>query len=60
MGAVTPLAADRNILVASSGRPLDDVMAAAGRINLLVNNAGLGLLGGAEESSMARLTRCST
>jgi NAD(P)-dependent dehydrogenase (short-subunit alcohol dehydrogenase family) len=30
---------------------VDDVLAEAGRIDLLVNNAGVGLLGGAEESS---------
>lgn len=30
---------------------VDDVVSRAGRIDLLVNNAGIGLLGGAEESS---------
>lgn len=30
---------------------IDDVLKRAGRIDLLVNNAGIGLLGGAEESS---------
>jgi short-subunit dehydrogenase len=30
---------------------IDDVLSRAGRIDLLVNNAGIGLLGGAEESS---------
>ncbi len=32
-------------------RLVNEVMAKAGRIDLLVNNAGIGLLGGAEESS---------
>jgi short-subunit dehydrogenase len=33
---------------------VDDIVRRAGRIDLLVNNAGLGLLGGAEESSAAQ------
>jgi NAD(P)-dependent dehydrogenase (short-subunit alcohol dehydrogenase family) len=33
---------------------VDDVMARTGQIDLLVNNAGIGLLGGAEESSAAQ------
>ena len=33
---------------------IDDVFAKAGRIDLVVNNAGLGLLGAAEESSIAQ------
>ncbi|MFT2212513.1 oxidoreductase [Rhizobium giardinii] len=34
---------------------VDEVLRRAGRIDLLVNNAGLGLLGGAEESSVAQV-----
>jgi NAD(P)-dependent dehydrogenase (short-subunit alcohol dehydrogenase family) len=37
---------------ASVAKLVDEVLANAGRIDLLVNNAGTGLLGGAEESSM--------
>src|SRR4051812_20317344 len=33
---------------------VDDVVRRAGRIDLLVNNAGIGLLGGGEESSAAQ------
>ena len=39
---------------ASVAKLVDDVLAKAGRIDLLVNNAGMGLLGGAEESSIAQ------
>jgi NAD(P)-dependent dehydrogenase (short-subunit alcohol dehydrogenase family) len=39
---------------ASVAKLVDDVLAKAGRIDLLVNNAGLGLLGAAEESSTAQ------
>ena len=39
---------------ASVAKLVDDILAEAGRIDLLVNNAGLGLLGGAEESSIAQ------
>lgn len=34
---------------------VDEVLKRAGRIDLLVNNAGLGLFGGAEESSVAQV-----
>jgi NAD(P)-dependent dehydrogenase (short-subunit alcohol dehydrogenase family) len=39
---------------ASVTKLIGDVLAEAGRIDLLVNNAGLGLLGGAEESSISQ------
>jgi NADP-dependent 3-hydroxy acid dehydrogenase YdfG len=39
---------------ASVAKLVDEVLAKAGRIDLLVNNAGIGLLGGAEESSTAQ------
>lgn len=39
---------------ASVAKLVEDVLAVAGRIDLLVNNAGLGLFGGAEESSTAQ------
>ena len=39
---------------ASVTKLVDDVLAETGRIDLLVNNAGMGLLGGAEESSVAQ------
>lgn len=46
---------------ASVAKLVDDVLGKAGRIDLLVNNAGVGLLGGAEESSMAHphILRCA-
>ncbi|QND56049.1 oxidoreductase [Mesorhizobium huakuii] len=39
---------------ASVSKLVDEVLAKAKRIDLLVNNAGIGLLGGAEESSSAQ------
>lgn len=39
---------------ASVATMVDDVLAKTGRIDLLVNNAGMGLFGGAEESSIAQ------
>jgi NAD(P)-dependent dehydrogenase (short-subunit alcohol dehydrogenase family) len=39
---------------ASVARLIEEVIARAGGIDLLVNNAGIGLLGGAEESSIAQ------
>lgn len=38
----------------SVAKLVDDVVAIAGRIDLLVNNAGVGVIGGAEESSIAQ------
>ncbi len=34
---------------------IEEIMSQAGRIDLVVNNAGIGLLGGAEESSIAQV-----
>jgi short-subunit dehydrogenase len=39
---------------ASVTKLVDEVLSKAGRIDLLVDNAGIGLLGGAEESSIAQ------
>ena len=36
---------------------VEEIVAQAGRIDLVVNNAGIGLLGGAEESSIAQAQR---
>lgn len=40
---------------ASVAKLIDDVLAEAGRIDLLVNNAGFGVTGAAEESSIAQV-----
>ena len=40
---------------ASVKKLIDDILAKAGRIDLLVNNAGIGLEGAAEESSIAQV-----
>ncbi len=46
---------------ASVQTAVDEVLSHAGRIDLLVNNAGIGLLGGAEESPLRHRRRlCST
>lgn len=39
---------------ASVAKLVEDVLAENGRIDLLVNNAGVGLFGGAEEASLAQ------
>lgn len=39
----------------SVGKVVDRVLADTGRIDLLVNNAGVGVIGGAEESSVAQV-----
>jgi len=39
---------------ASVAKLVDDVLAEAGRIDLLINNAGIGIVGGAEESSVGQ------
>jgi short-subunit dehydrogenase len=52
-GGVTVLSCDVTD-DASVAKLVDEVLTEAGRIDLLVNNAGIGLLGGAEESSAAQ------
>ena len=42
---------------ASVAKLVDDVLAETGRLDLVVNNAGIGLIGGAEESSIAQAQR---
>lgn len=50
LGGVTMLSCDVTD-DASVAKLVEEVLAKAGRIDLLVNNAGIGLLGAAEESS---------
>lgn len=56
LGQVSMLACDVTD-EASVASLVSDVLARTGRIDVLVNNAGLGLFGGAEESSVAQVQR---
>ncbi len=56
LGAVSMLPCDVTD-EASVASLVSDVLARTGRIDVLVNNAGLGMFGGAEESSVAQVQR---